>query len=308
MLDFALLRYNTDGSPDSHFGSDGIVTTEIPDFYYFNVIAIQNDSKILVAGNIHGDLSLLNDGDFVLVRYNNDGSIDNSFGSYGKTILDLFGRSGEVLSAMKLHNNRIYITGTILTEGGKDFVVVALQNDAGPLPLNLLDFEGEAKDAGAVLKWRTENEINTSHFEIEYSSNGQSFSKVGSVTARPNTTHIQLYDFIYPLAQNGIYYFRLKMVDIDGHFTYSKVVRISNKHPESYQFTLSPNPAHSFFKITGGNLSSVMIKDAWGRTVKTFIAADSNNEFSIKNLPSAVYFVILIDKKGNKETRKLMIK
>ncbi len=71
-LEFALIRFNTNGSFDSTFGTDGIISTAIGDFAYAEAIAIQSDGKILVAG-----------GGFVLARYTTNGSLDNTFGNNG---------------------------------------------------------------------------------------------------------------------------------------------------------------------------------------------------------------------------------
>ena len=75
--DFALVRYNTNGSLDSTFGTGGIVSTAIGDFAIAEAIAIQSDGKILLAG------WTIADGGFVLARYNTNGSLDNTFGNNG---------------------------------------------------------------------------------------------------------------------------------------------------------------------------------------------------------------------------------
>ena len=79
--DFALVRYNTDGSLDTSFDSDGKVTTAIGSGtdQAFSV-AIQSDGKIVAAG--YSDNG--SNDDFALVRYNTDGSLDTSFDSDGK--------------------------------------------------------------------------------------------------------------------------------------------------------------------------------------------------------------------------------
>ena len=81
--DFALARYNSDGSLDSNFGSGGRVTT---DFFgkqdAGNALALQPDGKIVVAGSSNRDNEL---SDFALARYNSDGTPDASFGQGGKT-------------------------------------------------------------------------------------------------------------------------------------------------------------------------------------------------------------------------------
>ena len=82
--DFALARYNSDGSLDSSFGSGGKVVTPIGNQdESAGDIAIQADGKIIIAGYSINANSLV---DFALARYNTNGSLDTSFGSGGKVI------------------------------------------------------------------------------------------------------------------------------------------------------------------------------------------------------------------------------
>ena len=81
--DFALARYNSDGSLDTTFDGDGKVTTDLGGREYGSSIAIQSDGKILVAGSNSSTRSF-----FALARYNANGSLDNSFGLNGKVLTD----------------------------------------------------------------------------------------------------------------------------------------------------------------------------------------------------------------------------
>ena len=86
-VDFALARYNSDGSLDAGFGSGGKVTTHFGfrDNEQALDVALQPDGKIIAAGAVVATFS-----DFALARYNNDGSLDASFGSGGKVTTDFF--------------------------------------------------------------------------------------------------------------------------------------------------------------------------------------------------------------------------
>ena len=72
---FAVARYDSNGSLDSSFGTNGKLTTDFGDNDYVNSIALQADGKIVVAGYSNGD--------FVVTRYNSNGSLDSSFGTNG---------------------------------------------------------------------------------------------------------------------------------------------------------------------------------------------------------------------------------
>lgn len=84
--DFALLRYNSDGSLDTTFNSTGIVTTDIGNGVIRSV-AIQLDGKILAAGNSY--ITTGNNSDFVLIRYNSNGSLDTTFHANGIFSMDV---------------------------------------------------------------------------------------------------------------------------------------------------------------------------------------------------------------------------
>jgi uncharacterized delta-60 repeat protein len=108
-LDFALVRYNTDGSLDLSFGSGGKVLTDFHGFFDAgSVLALQADGKIVVGGNVVRDPSLT---DFVLVRYNSDGSLDSSFGNGGIVTTDFFGRADVVLDLALQPDGKIVATG-----------------------------------------------------------------------------------------------------------------------------------------------------------------------------------------------------
>ena len=95
---------------------------------------------------------------------------------------------------------------------------------AAALPLSLISFSGERTGDNILLKWKTENEINVTHFEIEYSTDGINFSNAGVVKA--NNLAVNFYQFTLTSYTQPLYYFRLKSVDADGRFKYSGVVVI----------------------------------------------------------------------------------
>ena len=101
---FLVARYNTDGSLDTSFGAGGKVVTL---FYagYASGMAIQSDGKIVVAGS-----GIIGARNFLIVRYNTDGSLDNSFGTGGKVTTPIGG--GGDIKAIAIHaDGRIVAAG-----------------------------------------------------------------------------------------------------------------------------------------------------------------------------------------------------
>ena len=114
------------------------------------------------------------------------------------------------------------------------------------LGLELLDFtvRYEESDNIARLDWSTINEVNTDVFEIERSHEAaEEFTQIGEVQAAGNSSVQQNYDFVDEDLQSGTYYYRLKMKDLDGTYTYSPVrsIQVKEKFIKS-GISLYPNP------------------------------------------------------------------
>ena len=108
--DFAVARYNTDGTLDSTFGHRGRVRTDFPTLAAAaSSVVIQPDGKIVVAGGAYPLFTFA--GDFKVVRYNSNGSLDRSFGSGG--IVTTFFPAGSFAFAVALQSDgKIIAAGT----------------------------------------------------------------------------------------------------------------------------------------------------------------------------------------------------
>jgi uncharacterized delta-60 repeat protein len=128
-FDFALIRYNNDGSLDNTFGTNGILTTQLKGDENVNSLVIQNDGKLLAAGytNYEG-----NNQDFVLVRYNVGGDLDDTFASFGKVITPIGESRSSVTSIVIQSDGKIVAAGE--SDNGEDFdFAVARYNTDGSL-------------------------------------------------------------------------------------------------------------------------------------------------------------------------------
>ncbi len=115
--DFALTRYNPNGSLDTAFSGDGMLTTDFvggkDDIAYG--VAIQPDGKIVVAGNAYGDPNNASNRDFALARYNPNGTLDTSFDADGRVLTD-FG-NGRVHIGESAYSVAIQSDGRIVAAG-----------------------------------------------------------------------------------------------------------------------------------------------------------------------------------------------
>jgi hypothetical protein len=112
-------------------------------------------------------------------------------------------------------------------------------SNVSALPLSLLSFNASYADQKVNLAWKTANEVNVNRFEVETSLNGKDFNTVGTVSAR-NAGATITYSYVHPVRLNGTAFYRLKMIDKDGSFTYSSVAKL--KAASKGDFTIAPNP------------------------------------------------------------------
>ncbi|HET6771374.1 MAG TPA: delta-60 repeat domain-containing protein [Actinomycetota bacterium] len=118
-FDFALARYNTDGSLDPAFGGDGKVTTDFGGFDDAFAVAIQGDGKIVAAGSATVSATA----DFALARYKTDGSLDTIFSGDGKVTTDFAGSSDQASAVAIQANGRIVAAGGTFISGNFDFAL-----------------------------------------------------------------------------------------------------------------------------------------------------------------------------------------
>ena len=130
--DFAIVRYNSDGSLDKKFGGTGIVVTDMGDGGYDSIssIVIQTDGKIVAAG-IKG--SGKGSSEFALARYNNDGSLDESFGNAGKVFTSFGDNVSNSLSSIALQPDGKIVAGGSTSDGkskgGGEFALARYNSD-----------------------------------------------------------------------------------------------------------------------------------------------------------------------------------
>ncbi len=136
------------------------------------------------------------------------------------------------------------------------------------LPVRLLQFNGRVDNGIVYLNWTTSQEINNSHFDVERSSNGTSFEKIGTVAARGGITNA--YSFNDTKA-GTVNFYRLKQVDKNGASTYSKTVLIRGDL-DKIVAKVSPNPfsgsVNVSFQSVKAETVSIRLYNQTGQLVK----------------------------------------
>lgn len=173
-----------------------------------------------------------------------------------------------------------------------------------PLPVSMTMFEAVKGKNEVNLIWQTVSETNNKVFEIEKSTDGENFTTIKTVAGAGNSTSTIDYkteDF-HPV--NGYNYYRLKQIDFDGQYEYSKVSVVDFKLSNIYLF---PNMLDQgeIFNLNGVmENASVMIYSINGQLVDSMTLGNENNAIQA-DYPKGIYIIKLIE--GERETNKKLV-
>ncbi len=167
-----------------------------------------------------------------------------------------------------------------------------------PLPVTLLSFEGQALQNKNYLFWKTATEENVSHFELGKGKNGADFTNIAQVQAKGTSTVETNYHYNDYRDITGSNYYRLKIIDQDAQYSYSKVIRLVNEQ-ENFSILLAPNPASEYLSIKLSreldSQSDLKIVNAQGQIIfRDHIPADNvQHNLMLSQLSVGTYFIIL---------------
>jgi hypothetical protein len=176
------------------------------------------------------------------------------------------------------------------------------------LPLSLLDFKGINDKNKNRLTWQTADEINVAHFVIERSRDGWAFEEIGKLNTKGAGNSTQSYELVddNPLIIN---YYRLKIMDNDGTFDYSKTITVSNNPINHIQ--VFPSVANDFIHIRSQNAldnAVVRISDLMGRTViQSTLNLEKGEQSSVNiSMLNKGLYIISIDNNRLKAVHKIV--
>jgi hypothetical protein len=166
------------------------------------------------------------------------------------------------------------------------------------LPVNLVSFSGTKKDSYNLLQWSTASEQNSKNFEIQRSEDGNTFNAIGTVNAAGNSDRVLNYQYDdRSLAASPVYYYRLKMVDLDGSAKYSSIISIKNS--VSRLATVYPNPAIDQITINVGDKSllntGAVLTDLNGKVLQKISITQKITPVNVSNYTRGVYLLKFTD-------------
>lgn len=188
------------------------------------------------------------------------------------------------------------------TTTGFDGSAIVCSSPAITLPVNFGSFTAETTTGGAFLQWTTATEINTAYYEIERSTDGISFTVIGTVLANGQAG---TYHFTDNTAGAGKTYYRIKAVDADHKLSYS-ATRFINSNQQQVSLTAYPSPAKD--KI------SIVLPQSWQRGTTQLTLINTNgqvvlsmkttllqNDINTSALPTGVYLVKAVNDQAQEQ-------
>jgi len=214
-------------------------------------------------------------------------------------------------------------------DGSVDIFVLATNNGLGlyrtiqPVPVELTSFTATSQDNNVYLSWSTATESNSMEFQIERKS-GNNWAVIGSVEAAGTSTSVMTYSFTDKNVTSGQLNYRLKMVDIDGSFSYSKEINVEMGVPNSFSLSQNyPNPFNPSTRIdyqlpSDANVT-IELYDVTGQKIATMFNREMKAGYQSFDLDASrlgmasgvyIYRMIAIDKASGQtfvDSKKLMM-
>jgi hypothetical protein len=176
------------------------------------------------------------------------------------------------------------------------------------MPVTLIDFSGAKVENTIALKWNTAEETNSDHFDVQRSADGRNWATIGMQKSQGESYALVNYAFVDKKPASGDNFYRLKMVDVDKTFAYSKIVKV-NFADAALLSEFYPNPVSDILTLKSTDWSqvkSVEIHSLTGLSVYKSGKAVSKT-IDVKSLPVGMYILTITHKNGEVTNRKVLI-
>ncbi len=188
----------------------------------------------------------------------------------------------------------------------------------GIIPVELISFSANMNGNSVVLNWQTATELNSSYFDIQRSNDATQWNSIGQVSAAGNSTNALSYSFVDNNISGTNTYYRLKQVDFDGSFTYTKVVEVNLEIPSTFSLSQNyPNPFNPTTKISYSipvdSKVTISVYAVTGELVAELIndnvAAGSHYvDFNGSNLASGMYIYKMVAGNFTQSNKMMLVK
>jgi hypothetical protein len=180
-----------------------------------------------------------------------------------------------------------------------------------PLPVELLTFMATDQLKSVKLDWTTASETDNDYFSVERSLDGEFWSEIGQVKGSGTTTSVTAYTFTDHHPVVGYQYYRLRQVDFDGEFEYSKVILVLRSGDSSFTLDVYPVPLTSeeLFLATDGDavITGLTLVDATGKQTPLVVNSVRPGLTSTTIRQTAGVYVIIVDTSKGQIRRAIVV-
>ncbi|WP_276485904.1 hypothetical protein [Paraflavitalea pollutisoli] len=163
-----------------------------------------------------------------------------------------------------------YVRTTNAVPSFSPFTLASINSLTNPLPVHLISFRGESQQGAHLLDWVVDNEVNFDEYVVERSKDGNTFSDIGRVKAIGEGGQ-HAYNF-RDAGTNSTAWYRLRLVDKDGRFEYSRVIQVGDFGDQLQVKVLkNPGPGNYTLNIFSGaaTVATIRVTDGLGKLVST---------------------------------------
>ena len=317
---------------DSNYNMHGTYNFFIVPYPYSNTYASLSQTVAATPGDAYsltfyaGVHNTVHDQEVALQFLDASGSVlDQSIAAINHDVSGNYQLQAYNLSGIApLGTSAVKVLGSVQKASGYSYAYLKLDGvcltkvdgKGSSLPVEWLGFEGEEKEGNSLLTWQTATEYNASHFEIEFSRDGEDFQTIGQVSAVGNSSEISSYTYMdrgVGLRFSGIVYYRLRQVDMDGRFSYSKLISIELSHRKISKATLNlyPNPASRVTRISLSEevaISQVRVLNTVGEEMNVKVASTKEGlSIHLGELLPGYYITQILTQSGEKMTETLVV-
>jgi Secretion system C-terminal sorting domain len=210
-------------------------------------VTINQNGRFAVYGNVTNDTG----GDTV-ITVNQGGQV------YVHGSINLVGGGDDIINNNATEPFGLYVNGSVSSSGGgstidsnvgdqqdlfdtnPDFANWVATQSGSPLPVELIFFDALKHNGSVELNWATASQLNFDYFSVEHSAEGLQWNEIKRIKGKGTTENKDEYNLKTVKSLVGNNYYRLKMIDLDGTFEYSKVLKVTIEEP--MLVSIYPNP------------------------------------------------------------------
>jgi hypothetical protein len=170
------------------------------------------------------------------------------------------------------------------------------------LPVRWKAVAAERKDKNVVIKWETLTEQLTDKFIVQHSVNGTEWKSIGTVKAAGNSILAKQYDLIHFMPVNGINYYRIQQIDLDGKYEYSAIVKMMINSTELGLKILGNPVTNGRMQVSAGGQEALKVFSMEGKPMQQLVLHEGTNVIDVVAWPKGIYLL-----KTSTETKKVIV-